>query len=234
MSSSIYIIFSLSLFSLFIHPAFSQTTCKSLKLSSNVTFENCNDLPTLDAVLHWTYDTSKSSLSMAFTASPPQPDGWVGWGLNPTAPGMKGAQVLVAHKGKDSVTVDTYDLRDYHDIKKGPISYNVSSLSAEETSGKITVFGTWVIPKGESTVNTVWQVGPMMKDGIGKHAMEPANRNAVLKLSLTGAGAPGGSPAGSPSGSSFGDSAPPPGTGAGERLVSGVLALGAIVVSMVV
>lgn len=156
---------------------------------------------------------------------------------------MAGAQALVAHKGKPPgpITVETYDLKGYHEINKGPISYNVSSISGEESSGAITIFATWVIPHGKMAVSQVWQVGPMVAGTVGKHAFDQANLAAKKKLSLTGSSSSSsnsaGSPADSPSGSSSAKtdtSAPAPGTGAGERLVSGVLALGAIVVSLFV
>lgn len=155
---------------------------------------------------------------------------------------MAGAQALLAHKAKSTglVTVETYDIGSYSNITKGPISYDVTSVSAVDSSGVITIFATWALPKGESTVNHIWQVGPIVNGNVGKHAFAPVNLGSKMKLSLIAngpnsgpAGAPNGSPSGSPSSGRI--EAPAPGSnGAGERLVSGVLAFGSIVVSLLV
>ncbi|KAL2932739.1 hypothetical protein RDABS01_015858 [Bienertia sinuspersici] len=174
---------------------------------------------------------------MAFTAPPSEPEGWVAWALNPTGSGMAGAQALVAHKPKSSgpITVDTYNIQSYHDITKGPISYNVTSISAVDSSGVITVFATWALPKNESsTVNYVWQVGPMNDGKIGKHAFDAPNLGSKMNLSLTASGpnsGPAGAPAQSPSGSALAASAPGTSSGVGETLQSGVLTLGVMIKS---
>jgi len=131
------------------------------------------DLPTLSAMLHWTYDAPKSTLSMAYTA--PSKDGWVAWALNPTTLGMVGSQALMAFQPKPAspITVNTVDIASYHSVEEGPISYTVTAISGEEASGKITLFGTWVLQK--ATANMVWQVGPISDGKPAAHAMEQAN-----------------------------------------------------------
>ena len=249
MSSSSFPFLLFSLFLFVIHPTFSQSTipsCKSLKFS-NRTFANCNDLPTLNAVLHWTYNPSNSSLSMAFTAKPSQPNGWVAWGLNPNGKGMAGAQALLALKTDPSspITVSTYDIKSYGEINKGPISFKVGSLLAEETGSAYTIFGTWELPTGQAKFNQIWQVGPVTNGKISKHEFAPPNLGAKQVLSLSGSTGPAASPSGTPSdptvsplssapsGAKIVGSAPAPGSGenAGERLVSSALALGALAVS---
>lgn len=169
-------------------------TCKS----KTTTFENCNDLPTLNALLHWTYDPSESSLSMAFTASPLSPDGWVAWALNPMGSGMERAQALIAFKPTTGgpVTGSTYDIQSYYDLVKGPISYNVTGLSAEESDGEITIFATWALPMGKLEVNQVWQVGQVVNGKPRKHEFQQPNLESKMKLSLVNG--PTNAPAGPP------------------------------------
>jgi len=171
----------------------SHSSCKSHKFSTKKTFENCIDLPTLNAAVHWTFDAATSALSMAFSA---KSDGWIAWGLNPQGSGMVGTQALIAGKfAGAALSVDTYDIQSYHAAVKGPISYNVTGISAEESAdGKIAIFGDWALPKGQSTVNQVWQVGPIVGVKPGRHALEKPNVSSRMKLSLAG-GAVAGSPA---------------------------------------
>lgn len=189
---------------------------------------------------------------MAFTAKPSQPNGWVAWGLNPNSTGMAGAQALLALKTDPSspITVSTYDIKSYGEINKGPISFKVGSLLAEESGSAYTIFGTWELPTGKAKFNQIWQVGPVSNGKISKHEFGPANLGAKQVLSLSGsttgpAASPSGTPSESPSdptvsplgsapaGAKIVGSAPAPGSGknAGERLVSGALALGALAVS---
>lgn len=146
------------------------------------------DLPSLDSFLHWTHDPANSSLSIAFTASPPHPGGWVSWGINPTATGMAGAQVLVAFKTDAAVTVKTFDLKSYGDIVAGKLSFDVWDVKGEDVNGVITIFATVKVTaeKGAS-VNHVWQVGPSVTEGrIDKHEFGYANKNSKGMLSLDG------------------------------------------------
>ncbi|KAK9757222.1 hypothetical protein RND81_01G149300 [Saponaria officinalis] len=204
-SQNLSIITTLSFISLFSSLTFSQTTCNSLTFSNKTTYNNCIDLFALNATLHWTYNPTNPTLSIAFTARPPTPDGWVAWALNPTGSGMVGAQSVIAYKSNSNgpISVSTYDVKSYHDITMGPISYNVTGLSAEVSNGKITVFATWGLRHGVSEVNHVWQVGPVVGGKPGKHEFKEDNLGAKMKLQLrNGSGSgPNGAPVGSPAGS---------------------------------
>ncbi|KAL9239168.1 hypothetical protein vseg_013514 [Gypsophila vaccaria] len=200
---------TLSFIFLFFSLTFSQTTCtKSLILFSNKknTYTNCIDLFALNATLHWTYNNPNSNptLSMAFTAQPPVTNGWVAWALNPTGTGMVGAQSIIAYKANSNgpISVSTYDVKSYHDITMGPISYNVTGLSAEVNNGKITVFATWGLRHGVREVNHVWQVGPVVGGKPGKHEFKEDNLGAKMKLPLLNG--PGNGPNGAPAGSAVG------------------------------
>ncbi|KAK9757220.1 hypothetical protein RND81_01G149100 [Saponaria officinalis] len=178
-------VMAISIISLFSHNVYSQFDCKSMTFSNNKTFVNCKNLPTLNSILHWTHDAATSTLSMAFTA--PSKDGWVAWAINPNGTGMVGAQALMAFKPipTGAVSVNTLDIRDYHSIEFGPISYNVTDTSGEESSGNVTVFGTWALPEGQSKISMVWQAGPVVHGAPIVHAkkVENFNSKAIFDLS---------------------------------------------------
>ncbi|GJN04051.1 hypothetical protein PR202_ga21561 [Eleusine coracana subsp. coracana] len=181
-------------------PAAAQAACKAEKFSSNRAFATCTDLPRLGASVHWTYDASASSLSVAFVAAPPSSGGWVAWGLNPTGDGMTGAQALVAAPSgaNGAYRVQTYKIAGYALGSPGPIAYPTTGLAAElGADGKVRMFGTLALQNGTGEVNQVWQVGPVSGGSIAPHAMGVDNKAAKGKLNLvtgaTTAGSAGGS-----------------------------------------
>ncbi|XP_073316852.1 cytochrome b561 and DOMON domain-containing protein At3g25290 [Primulina huaijiensis] len=164
-------------------------TCTSQTFSHKVAFTNCTDLPTLKASLHWTYEPAAKpnpTLSIAFIAPPANPDGWVAWALNPTAPGMIGSQALVAFKQSNgSTVVKTYNISAYGPISESKISYEVLEKSAEYSNGVFTIFAKLVLPEAEE-VNQVWQVGSSVKDGVPlKHAFAADNLASKGTLQFT-------------------------------------------------
>ncbi|XP_021633426.1 auxin-induced in root cultures protein 12 [Manihot esculenta] len=178
---------------LLISPAHS-LNCTSQKFTNNKVFDNCTDLPTLDAYLHYTYNSSNSSLSIAFKAPPAETDGWVGWGVNLNGTGMAGAQALVALKNGTVVVVKKYNLASYTDIEEtSKLTVDVWDLSAEsDSTGNFVIFASVKVPAGPS-VNQIWQVGPSVKDGFPeKHGFASANLQAMGKLELVASKSSGG------------------------------------------
>ncbi|RLN04508.1 auxin-induced in root cultures protein 12-like [Panicum miliaceum] len=176
--------------------------CASEKFPAGRAYATCEDLPKLGASLHWTYDASKSSLSVAFVAAPAAPGGWVAWGLNPTGEGMAGAQALVALKGSGSAapTVKTYNISGYALGASSPLEFPATDLAADAagSGGKIRVYGKLQLPKGMKAVNQVWQVGSSATGGApDKHAFGADNLSAKGKLVLAG-GKAAASPAAAP------------------------------------
>ena len=177
--------------------------CASEKFPAGRTYATCEDLPKLGASLHWTYDASKSSLSVAFVAAPAAPGGWVAWGLNPSGEGMAGAQALVALKGSGSAapTVKTYNISGYALGAPSPLEFPATELAADAggSGGKIRVYGKLQLRKGMKAVNQVWQVGSSATGGApDKHAFGADNLSAKSKLVLAGSKAAAGAPAASP------------------------------------
>ncbi|KAL6900900.1 hypothetical protein ACP4OV_005576 [Aristida adscensionis] len=196
------------------HFAAAAGACAGEKFPAGRAYAACEDLPKLGASLHWTYDASKSSLSVAFVAAPAAPGGWVAWGLNPTGEGMAGAQALVALKGSGSSapTVKTYNITGYVPLgaSSTPIAFPATDLAADAGSGgKLRLYGKLQLHKGMKSVNQVWQVGSSVTGGApDKHAFGADNLAAKSKLVLAGKAAPAvGAPAPSPAPEAGGPSA---------------------------
>ncbi|EES15332.1 hypothetical protein BDA96_07G210600 [Sorghum bicolor] len=167
--------------------------CGSEKFPAGRAYASCEDLPKLGASIHWTYDASKTSLSVAFVAAPAAAGGWVAWGLNPTGEGMAGTQALVALAGSGSAapTVRTYNITGYVPLGKAstPLDFPATDLAADAagSGGKIRVYGKLQLRKGMKAVNQVWQVGASSTGGApDKHAFQADNLSAKSKLVLAG------------------------------------------------
>ncbi|KAI4356317.1 hypothetical protein L6164_000349 [Bauhinia variegata] len=162
-------------------------TCTSQKFTDNQLYSKCLDLPVLDSYLHYTYDSSNSSLSFAFIAAPAKSDGWISWAINPTGDGMAGAQALVAFKNDGVMTVNTYNISSYSSILPSKLSFDVWDMKAEESDGVMRILAKVKVPTKAETLNQVWQVGPSVIAGFpGKHGFEQANLQSKGTLSLNG------------------------------------------------
>ncbi|KAL5562192.1 hypothetical protein UlMin_031939 [Ulmus minor] len=163
-------------------------TCSSQNFKNNKVYSKCLDLPTLTSYLHWSYDSSNSSISLAFIAPPSTSDGWIAWAINPTGTGMAGAQSLIAFKdSKGSAVVKTYAIASYSSVVESKLSLDVWDTSAEFSDGVMRIFAKMKVPEKVESVNHIWQVGASVTDGHpNKHEFQPANLNAKGTLSLTG------------------------------------------------
>ncbi|KAK2662597.1 hypothetical protein Ddye_001171 [Dipteronia dyeriana] len=183
-------------------------TSQTQSLKGNHKFDQCVDLPTLDSYLHYTYNASNSSLSIAFMASPEKPEGWIAWAINPTGTGMVGSQALIAYKSSDKgVVVKTYNITSYGPVNESKLSFEAWNLSAEATSnGSLIIYGSMKVAEKAEKLNLVWQVGSQVQDGKPrKHAVLPQNLKAKDTLLL---GKPSSTPSPSPSPSSSTPHAP--------------------------
>ncbi|CAN6182846.1 unnamed protein product [Urochloa humidicola] len=191
-------------------------SCAADKLPANRSYAHCAALGPLGATLHWTYDAKTAILSLAFVAAPPA-GGWVSWALNPTGDGMKGAQALVAFKrgNPPAFLVNTYNLTGHRALggDPTPIAFASTDLAADESGGKVRIYGKLQLRPGMEVVNHIWNVGSSTPV---KHALAKENLDARGRLVLSGSvigpapapGAPGGSSA---KNSSSGGAAPPSG-----------------------
>ncbi|KAJ8634375.1 hypothetical protein MRB53_027711 [Persea americana] len=217
MASSSFYLFVFLCFALALRS--NAANCSSQSFSKNRVFALCSDLSHLNASLHWNYNALNSSLDLAFVAPPAKSDGWIAWGINPTAEGMVGAQALIAFRGSNgSMAVHTYNITSYQGVFPSPIAFHVWSTSAEHSHGTMLIFASMALPEKTTTVNHVWQVGASVNGTLpAKHSFAPENLNAKGKLDLTsGGGSSGGAPA--PSG---GGAAPAPSGGGAATAPSG-------------
>ncbi|KAJ9176645.1 hypothetical protein P3X46_011931 [Hevea brasiliensis] len=178
---------------LLISPAHS-LNCTSQKFTNRL-YDNCTDLSTLNSYLHYTYNASNSSLSIAFKAPPSKSDGWVGWAINLNGTGMAGAQALVAMKNDSVVVVKKFSIASYSDIKEtSKLAVETWDLSADsDSSGNFVIFASVKIPESLAKVNQIWQVGPSVKDGFpAKHEFAQGNLQAKGTLELVASQSSGG------------------------------------------
>ncbi|EEF29330.1 dopamine beta-monooxygenase, putative [Ricinus communis] len=190
--SALIILFSLYNF-LLISRSYSQT-CKTQTFTNNNLYTNCLDLPSLTSYLHYTYDSSNSTLSVAFLSSPSSSNGWISWAINPTGTGMAGAQALVAYKdSKGAMTVKTYNISSYtsDSVVQQKLAFDVWDERAEEENGVMKMYAKIKVPadlSAKGTANQVWQVGPSVDDkGVLKpHPMGASNLNSKGTLALNG------------------------------------------------
>lgn len=163
-------------------------TCKTQKFTSNRLYSTCLDLPHLNSHLHWTFNASNSSISLAVVAPPAKPGGWIAWAINPTKTGMVGAQSLLAMKRSDGVAVvKTYNISSYSSVVEQSLSLEVWDQSAEFSDGVFRIFANMKVPEKAETVNHIWQVGSSVTDGNpNAHDFQVENLMAKGTLSLTG------------------------------------------------
>ncbi|XP_028777264.1 cytochrome b561 and DOMON domain-containing protein At3g25290 [Neltuma alba] len=187
-STSFFFILSLcSTATMMLFTPVASLTCTSQKLRSNELYSNCIDLPLLSSYLHWTYNSSNSSLAVAFVAAPSSSNGWVSWAINPTGAGMVGAQALIAFKNSSAMTVKTYNISSYQSIVPGKLSFDVWDTKAEESGGLMMIFAKIKVPEKKDSLSHVWQMGPSVTNGMpDQHAFAPANMESKGTLSLSG------------------------------------------------
>ncbi|BFG39738.1 hypothetical protein CerSpe_260120 [Prunus speciosa] len=191
MASSLLLLVSVSWFSSFlallVSPA-QAATCTAQAFNNNKLYSSCTDLPVLSSYLHWTYDTSNSSMSIAFVCTPSQSDGWVAWGINPTSTKMAGAQILLAYNTDSGIpTVKTFNISSYTSLVPGKLSFDIGNISSEFSNGTFKIFAAVKVPKNEKSVNQVWQVGPRVNQTSGfpdKHDIVGPNLESFQTLSL--------------------------------------------------
>lgn len=185
------------LFSLFSTPSHSALTCASQKL--NRTYANCTNLPTLGATLHFTFNATNRSLSVAFSAEPPSRSGWVAWGLNLVGDGMRGAEAFLAFPSSASasaITLGRYNLTSYKAIDEvKAFTFDSWDLAAEESNGAVTIYGSVKIPDSARNVSHVWQVGPVAAGVPAVHGFKDDNIHAKAALPVALAGSSGSSAA---------------------------------------
>ncbi|GFZ03285.1 auxin-responsive family protein [Actinidia rufa] len=178
------VLFCSILISLFLFS--SAQSCNKYAFASNKVFSSCNDLPYLNSFLHWNYDTSSGTAQIAYRHTGITSSRWVAWAINPDSKGMVGSQALVAFQKSDgSMSVYTSPMNSYQtQLQKGDLSFAVSDLTATYSNNEIVIFATLKLPSNTTTVNQVWQDGPLSNDSPRSHDVSGANVQSMATLNL--------------------------------------------------
>lgn len=115
-------------------------------------------------------------VQLAYRHSSVDTSRWVAWAINPTSTKMPGAQALVAYQQSNgSMRAYTSPISDYQPtLAEGSLSFDVSDQSATYASGEMTIFATITLPGNTTTVNQLWQDGPLTSGGTpGGHGTGP-------------------------------------------------------------
>ncbi|XP_027906563.1 auxin-induced in root cultures protein 12 [Vigna unguiculata] len=181
--------------SLFFTSSHSALTCTSYKIPKNRTYANCTALPTLGAILHYTYNATNRTLAVAYAAEPPKPSGWVAWGLNLAGGGMIGTEAFIAIPGSSGgTTVHRYNLTSYRGIDEvKAFTFDSWDVATEADGGVVAIFAVVAIPEKAGNVTHVWQVGPTKDGKLSIHEAKPDNlqAKAALPVALAPAAAGG-------------------------------------------
>lgn len=186
-SSLINIATVLTAAAMLISPSISLDTCTSQKFKTQKEFQDCFDLPALGSSLHYTYNSTNSSLSIAYVGVPVKSDGWVAWAINPTSTGMSGAQTLATFKSDGKLIVKTYNIKSVGPITESKLTIDAWDLGTESVGNKMVIFASVKVPEKEEQINHVWQSGVSVTDGVPDgHAVDAAHLSSKGVLKLTG------------------------------------------------
>lgn len=161
-------------------------SCASYNFARNQIFSSCNDLPFLNAFLHWNYDQVARTLRIAYRHPGTSANRWVAWAVNPTGHGMVGSQALVAFQRSDgTMRVYTSPVTSYTTrLQEGDLSFPVTDLSATYARNEITIFATLRLGNMSSTLNQVWQEGPVSGNTPGIHPTTGTNLQSMGTVNL--------------------------------------------------
>ncbi|KAE7995267.1 hypothetical protein FH972_000086 [Carpinus fangiana] len=165
----------------------SAQTCEIYDFSSNKVFSSCYNLPCQNSFLHWNYNSSSGSLQIAFRHLM-LTSRWAAWAINPNGlqTAMIGAQAVVAYQlTNGTMRAYTSQIKSYATtMPEGNLIYNVSDLTATYANNEIIVYATLGLPSDTTTINQVWQEGPVTNDSPGAHSFENDNTISFGTLNL--------------------------------------------------
>ncbi|KAJ0017167.1 hypothetical protein Pint_09491 [Pistacia integerrima] len=166
--------------------SFAQQACGKYSFSENRQFDSCIDLPVLNSFIHYNYESSSGKLDVAFRRTGMTASSWIAWAINPTATGMVGSQALVAYQQADGkMKAYTSPVTQYKtSLEEGKLSFEVSDLTATFAKNEMTIFATLALGKGNTTVNQVWQEGPLSDNVPQMHSTSGGNVQSMGKLDL--------------------------------------------------
>ncbi|KAL3625022.1 hypothetical protein CASFOL_031690 [Castilleja foliolosa] len=179
----IFLLFSL-------HKPSNGQSCSNYNFATTQTFTSCTNLPFLNSFLHWNYNQSSKTVQLAYRHVGSTQSRWVAWAVNPTGHGMVGSQAIVAFKKPDgtmrayTTPIDSYQTK----MQPGDLSFRVSDLSATSTKNQeIVIFATLELDENiirSSSVNHVWQEGPLSGDFPAMHGASGSNVKSMGTIDL--------------------------------------------------
>ncbi|KAL7244369.1 hypothetical protein ACSBR1_016583 [Camellia fascicularis] len=161
-------------------------SCSDFMFPDNKVFTSCTNLSALNSFLYWSQNPSSTTLDMAYRHSHVPPSTWVAWGINPKPNKMVGTQAIIAYQKPDgnmavyTSSVDSYATQ----LQKGNLSFPVSDLSALFSNDEIIIFATIQLPNSSSTINHVWQDGPITGNHLGIHDLSGHHLQSMGTLNL--------------------------------------------------
>ncbi|TYI41952.1 hypothetical protein ES332_A01G063300v1 [Gossypium tomentosum] len=138
--------------------------CDNNRFRGGKTFDSCIDLPSLNCLLHWNFHSLTQTVDVALRRnSVDQKTRWMSWAINPHSKGMVGSQALVAFQKDDGTMVAyTSSITSYAtQLQKGDLSFPVNGVSSIPEGNEMIMFATLALPANTTTVNHLWQEGPL-------------------------------------------------------------------------
>lgn len=160
-------------------------SCVNYAFSNGRAFSSCNDLPFLNSSLHWNYNPSSGMVDIAYRHTGVTSSRWFAWAINPNTTGMVGSQAFIAYQGTDGkVVAYTSPITSYRThLEEGNLSFPVSHISAIFGNNEMIIFATLELPnKSTTTVNQVWQEGPLSGNTPGAHSFSGPNVRSMATL----------------------------------------------------
>lgn len=161
--------------------------CKEFVFPNQKVFANCTDL-SQSSYIHWTSDPW--SVKIAFRHSGiTLIDRWVAWGINANNnmnTSMIGAQVIVV-KPQLSGAPKLYatHIGSYHThLEEGDFLYPYDHLEATYQNNEVTIYGTFGLPKGTTSLVHLWQDGPLVGSVPHRHELDDAHLHSKAVLNL--------------------------------------------------
>jgi hypothetical protein len=143
-------------------------------------------LPVLSSSLHWNYHPSSNRVDVAFRHTGVTDRRWIAWAINPTSGGMVGSQAIVSFPRTDGgLAVYTSPITSYGTrLEQGNLSFPVLDLSATNQNNEMIIYASLELHGNISTVNHLWQVGPMSENTPMMHSVAPSSPNVKSMGSL--------------------------------------------------
>ncbi|OMO82799.1 Cytochrome b561, eukaryote [Corchorus olitorius] len=190
MASSKSLLVSLLFLSfLFLFTTFaSAEPCANHRFDEGKTFASCTDLPSLNFSLHWNYRSSSHTVDIAIrhggVDKEKPPSTWMAWAINPYSKGMVGSQSLVAFRRDDgTMAAYTSPITSYGtQLQQGNLSFPVNGLSSVVNENEMIIFATLTLPENTTTVNHLWQEGPLVGNVPGIHRLSGPNVGSMGTL----------------------------------------------------